>query len=244
MSLVADIFKVLIISNNGEVIGIDTLEESSINVAGNETDVTGGRGDNILAILNGRRDIEIALNNPEWRMDILAKHLGQEIQVGATEAYAFPKWHEVDESDSITLDETPSLSASIVIVDKDEKPIESSTYTVSSNKVTFDSGVSVGEHVKVVTYKYQTSAETETLDIDNTKFPENVKVVLETLEIDNNEKPISKLQFEYPEVKPSTDFSFNTSSAKQQSNQESKLRVLKPKFSETIGTFKRIPISA
>lgn len=247
--LVADVFDAILMTENGDVLATDTLQESGIESTVETNDVTGGKGDELIAVLHGRREIEITLTDPVWRFDMLALHIGQDIKTGEDTAYAMPKFYEVKEGSdpselTIELDHSPVNADSVKIYADDgtRVPVDS----VSGNTVTISDimgGLEAGENVEVRTYEYKTSNTTEALEINNSVFPKNVKLVLETLEIDESEQPTHRIQYQFDNVRPSADFSVSTSSAREQSNSEAVFRVLKHRQgNQTVGKVLRIPI--
>ncbi|WEG18500.1 hypothetical protein PQ478_08460 [Alkalihalophilus pseudofirmus] len=244
MALIADIFEMLVIDRDGDVLAHDTLQESNINVTTETSDVNAGRGDALIAILHGKREIEITGNTPTFKLETLAKHVGTDIITGEGVAWAFPKWYKVagDSTDGYTfeLDKEPLDIDKVVIKKTDGTEVLNAAVTGKS--VSIEDGLTDGEEVQVLTYTYATNEKTQQLDINASKFPADVRIVLQTLEIGHDEQPTNYIQFEYARVKPSSDFSFNTSSAREASVQEMSFRVLKPERSDTIGTIKRIPI--
>lgn len=235
MSLIADIFQVLLVDDNNDVIATTTLTEANIDVSVSENEVRGGRGNALLGILHSDRDININLTDPEFRYDWLAKQLGKDIVVGTGVAYAMPKWYEVVDnagSFEITLDKTPLTSDhGLKVFDKDGVEL---TATVSTNVVTL-TGVAAGDKVEVRTYKYETTASAETIEIDNKTFAKGVKCILETLEIDGEENPTHMVQYQFDNSLPNGSFAINTSSERTAQSQSFALRVIKPKDSDVVG---------
>lgn len=242
--LVADVFKVLVVDANDNVLATDTLQDANIAVETEANDVNGGQGNGLIAILHGRKDINISLTDPVWRMENLALHMGQDIITGEGTAYAMPSWKTVTDnvgSLEITLDNAPLAGTLKMYLDDGT---ELSGFTVSGTTVTIsDVAVSDGDKVEVRTYQYTTSASAETLEFDTTKFPKDAKIILETLEISDDEQPLAKLQYQFDRVKPSANFNVNTTSAREASNTESAFRVLKPKDSTKLGRLIRIPVA-
>jgi hypothetical protein len=249
MPLIADIFLVNLVDDNNDVIATSTLQEGNLEVSVSENDVRGGRGNALLAVLHSDRDIAINLTDAEFRYDWLAKQLGQDIVTGAGTAYAMPKWYTtVDGAGTgtdpeITLDKTPSDTATLAIYNESGQKVTG--FTVSGSVVDFTSAspaVGVGDDVDVRTYTYATSASAETITIDNTIFAKGVKAILETLEIDSEENPTHKLQYQFDKAIPSGNFSINTSSERTANTQAFNLRVVKPATSNVVGRVVREPI--
>jgi hypothetical protein len=249
MPLIADIFLVNLVDDNNDVIATSTLQEGNLEVSVSENDVRGGRGNALLAVLHSDRDIAINLTDAEFRYDWLAKQLGQDIVTGAGTAYAMPKWYTtVDGAGTgtdpeITLDKTPSDTATLAIYNESGQKVTG--FTVSGSVVDFTSAspaVGVGDNMDVRTYTYATSAQAETITIDNTIFAKGVKAILETLEIDSEENPTHKLQYQFDKAIPSGNFSINTSSERTANTQAFNLRVVKPATSNVVGRVVREPI--
>jgi hypothetical protein len=251
MAVVADVFDVLLISKKtNEVIGTTTLQDANIEVSVQESDVRGGKGNQLLGVLHSDRDITINLTDINFRYEWLATQLGQDIVTGAGIAYAMPKWYTVEEVSTdlqIELDHTPSDNGSIAIYDEGGNKLELTIdYTVSGNKVTIiDPTIQEGDQLEVRTYAYQTDPLTQTIEIDNQVFADGVMVILETLEIDETtEMPTHLIQYQFDNALPTGNFSINTSSAREAQTQVFNLRVVKPKNSTKVGKIVRVPYSS
>lgn len=92
MALIADVFDVIIEDNDGDVIATTTLQQANIDVTVQETEVRGGKGNQLLGVLHSNRDIMINLTDAEFKYEWMAKQLGQDIVTGAGVAYAMPKF--------------------------------------------------------------------------------------------------------------------------------------------------------
>lgn len=244
--LIADVFDAVLIDNtSGDTIGTTTLQTGNIESTVEENEVRGGKGNPLIAILRSSRDVNITLEDVCFRYEWLAKQLGQNIVTGAGIGYAMPKWYEVvDEYDDliITLDEEPLVEDSgLVIRDEDGNIIDSDDYTVSGAVVEFTSGVEEGDRVEVVTYRYATDAGTETVEINSTTFPGSATLILETLEIED-EVPLAKIQYQFTNTMLGSNFTVNTTSAREASVKEIPARALKERYSDRIGRVLRIPI--
>lgn len=247
MGLVADVFKGIIQKKDGSVIGKTLLQDGNIEISVSENDVRAGQGNGLVAVIHADTDINLSFTDIEWNLKQVAMHLGQTVKTGAKTGWAMPKQYQVTNdgtNDLITLDETPISETGLVIHDKDGKPLTDTNYMLSGSEVTFSGGVTEGDYVTVMTYKFNTDVATEEVEIDIAKFPEDVVVVLETLEIDNDERPIAKLQYQFDRVKPSASFSINTASERNASTQESTYRVMKPEHTTVVGRVIRIPLTA
>jgi hypothetical protein len=248
MSLVADVFDVILIDSDGDVIGTTTLTEANIDVSVQENDVRAGKGNQLIGILHSDRDIAINLTDAEFRYEWMAKQFGQDIVTGAGVAYAMPKWYEAEDnagSVEFTLDNAPlTTNSGLKIYDEDGVEIVLTTgYTISGSTVTLVGG-SAGDRVEVRTYKYNTAASTQTVEIDNSIFAKGVQCILETLEIDGEENPLFTLQYQFEKALPSGNFSVNTASERTAQAQAFNLRVIKPANSTKVGKVLRIPIGA
>jgi hypothetical protein len=246
MSFVADIMEMVCIDNvTGEVIASNTLQESGIDVQVKESEIRGSRGNALQAVLHSDRDINLSTKDSNFRYDVLAKQLGQSIVTGAGVAWSMPKWYTAAGTTTIkvTLDNAPLASGhGIKLFKADGTPITSG-FTVAGSDITFSTGVAASDQIEVRTYKYATAATTQTLNIDNAVFAKGMTVILETLEIDSNEKPIFRKQFIFDSAIPTGNFSINTTSERNGVAPEFNLRVVKPPNSTVVGRVLRIPIA-
>jgi hypothetical protein len=252
MAVIADIFEVILIDTNGDTIGTTSLQEGSIETQVQESDVRAGRGNSLRGVLHSDRDITISLTDVGFKYDWLAKQLGQDIVTGAGVAYSMPKFYDVVDIDTVTtgnqpgvtLDKTPKSITTLVIFN--ESGVEITGFTLTTNKVDFTSAtpaVAVGDRVEARTYTYDTAAETQTIEINNSVFAKGVKAILETIEIDEStETATHTLQWQFDNALPTGNFTINTSSAKEANTQEFSLRVVKPKTSDVVGRSLRIPV--
>lgn len=244
MAVVADVFETILIDDDGDVIGTTTLQDANIEVSVQEQDVRGGRGNQLLGILHSDRDINISMNDIQFRFDWLAKQFGQDIVTGKGKAYAMPKWYVVGSDNKITLEKTPSSTPELAIYTKDGKKI--TKFTLTGNKVDFTSAtptVAIGDSVEVRTYVYDTDPQTQSFKIDNSVFAKGVKAVLTTVEFDeSSETETHYIQYEFYKAIPTGNFSINTASERSAQAQAFNLRVVKPKETTEVGIVKRIPV--
>lgn len=244
MSLIADCFDVLLVSSDGELFGSSTLSSGDINITCDSTEVRAGRGDALISVLRGNRQVEINLSEVTFKWDFLAMQLGRDSVVGAETAWALPKWYkakDVTGTVTIELENTPlTTDSGIKIYDADGKLV---TGTVSGKKVTFTTGVEDGDNVEVRGYKYTTGANTETIEIDNVSFPDDVICILETLEIsEEGETQLSKIQYIFEKAVPTGNVSISTKKEKDANVTDFALKAIKPIASGTIGKVVKIPI--
>jgi hypothetical protein len=246
MGLIADVFDLLIIDpKTGKVYGKDTLQESSIQLEQETNDVNGGQGNNLLAILHGRKEFTVTANDPIWDLELLALRLGSEIVSGTGVAYAIPQDYFLAEAGTdpdTTKIVLPNAAIAGTVKIKKEDGTDVEGFTLDGMEVSFpEATVAEGEYVKVVTYQYNTPAGTKTTEIDSTKFPKDVKLVLQTLEIGEDEQPLNYIQFHFDRAKPSPNFTINTTAQKEASVDENSFRVMKPKHSKKLGRKMVIP---
>lgn len=250
MAVIADVFDMIAIDAEGNVIATTTLTESGIEVSVQENDVRAGKGNQLLGVLHSDRDITVNATDVSFRYDWLAKQLGQNIVTGAGVAYAMPKWYtvELDDMDKvIELDEEPNDDNSIALYDANGVKLALTTdFTVSGKTITITkSGINVGDAVEVRTYTYDTSAQTQTINIDNAVFGKGMKIILETYEIDEETETVThKLQWQFDKALPSGNFTINTQSAREAVTHAFSFRIVKPKSSTKVGHSIRIPVGA
>lgn len=247
MALIADVFDVTLIdTDTNDVIATTTLQEANIEVSVSENEVRAGKGNVLIATLKVSRDIAISLTDAEFKYDWLAKQLGQDVKTGAGIAYAAPKWYTASGTSTITitLDKTPKSEESLAIYKADGTKVPDANITLSTNTVTFTTGVTSGEEVEVRTYQYDSPAETQTIEFDSKVFAKGVKAILETVEIDGDETITHTLQYQFDSAVPDGNFTVNTASERNAATQSFNLKVLKPKTSTVVGRLLRFPYQA
>lgn len=243
--LIADVFDcVLRDSDTKEVIGLTTLQDAQIQAKVNSSDVIGGKGGQVIAVLNSNRDISIQLTDVEINYKTLARQFGQDVVTGAGVAYAMPKSYSVSGS-TVILDNpvsTKDADNALSIVNSDGESITG--FTVTGNTVSLSTAtptVSSGDSVTVETYKYDTDATTESIQIDNAVFARGMECILETYELDDQEKITHKVQFQFTNALMDGNFTLDTKSQKQAVTDQTTLRILKPSNSTVVGKLLRIP---
>ncbi|MFK7678824.1 hypothetical protein ACI3ER_12340 [Bacillus sp. Wb] len=246
MGLIPNVFDMLLIdTKSGKTYAKSTLQESGIQFEQEANDVNGGAGNDILAILHGRKDITITANDPVWDMELLALRMGSEIITGTGIAHAIPQDYfkaEAGDDPDTTKITLPHAAIAGTVKVKKEDGTDVEGFTLDGMEVTFpEATIAEGEMVKVVTYQYNTPAGTKTTTIDSTKFPKDLKIILQTVEFDLDEQPINYIYFEFDRVKPSPSFNINTTSQREASVDENSFRVMKPKYSKTLGRKMIIP---
>ncbi|HZK71862.1 MAG TPA: hypothetical protein VFD03_10185 [Clostridia bacterium] len=244
MSLICDIFDVMLIDDTGEIFASTTLQSADINIKVNSTDINAGRNNSLIAILHSGRQADIALAETSFKWDFLAKQLGQTVVTGVVEAWAFPKWYTAVDTTgiiSITLDNPPiSIDSGIKMYSVDGVAV---TGTVVGAVVTFLTGVTGGALVEVRGYKYTSGATSSSIVIDNVSFPDGVKCILETLEIDEDESLLARIQYIFDEVLLSGNITVATKKEKDAVISNVELRAIKPRTSDVIGKVIRIPFA-
>lgn len=252
MGLIADVFNVVLVDEaTNDVIGTTTLQDANIEVSVSENEVRAGQGNALIATLHVSRDITISMTDVEFKYDWLAKQLGQNVTTGAGVGYAMPKWYTTaDGADTgvdpeITLDKTPSDTASVAIYN--ESGVKITGAVVTTNKVDFTAAspaVAVGDKVEVRTFKYATPATTQTIEFDSKVFAKGLKAILETVEIDGDETITNVLQYHFDSAVPEGNFSISTASERNAATQAFNLKVIKPKTSSVVGRLLRFPYEA
>ncbi|MFB5759104.1 hypothetical protein [Paenibacillus medicaginis] len=242
MALIADVFDVILKDSNGDVFGTTTLQDAGIEFTVQENEVRSGKGNQLYGVLHVSRDININLTDVEFKYEWLAKQLGQTVVTGAGTAWSMPKWYTIDAADKISLPETP-INDSLAIYDATGRKLALTTdYTVTAKDVTF-TGLTAGTEVEVRTYSYTTAPNTQTIAIDNSVFGKGVQAVLETIEINGNEEVVATIQYQFDNAVPSGNFTINTASERNAATQAFNLRVIKPRTTNIVGRFLRIPVT-
>lgn len=241
---IADVFDALMVDANGEVFATTTLQSADIDIKVKENEQRGGKGNPLLAVIHSDRDITVKMTDAEFKYEWVARQLGQSIATGAGVGFAFPKWYTaIGPTDiKITLDETP-LPNTIAIYKSDGTLIPKSGYTVTVKDVKFTTGVVAGDSVEVRTFKYATTPTTQTIAIDNKVFAKGCQLILETIEIDGDENPLYKIQYQFDKGMPSGNMNLKTAYERSAQSQEFDFRILKPRDSDVVGRIVRIPLT-
>ncbi|MGP7815559.1 hypothetical protein ACTXGU_00195 [Niallia sp. 01092] len=248
MAVITDVFEMILIDDDGDVIGKTTLQDSSIEVQVQANDVVGGRGGEVIGVLHSNRTTTINYNDISFDFEWVAKQFGQDVVTHAGIAYHMPKWYlaqDIGGATKITVEKTPATNHEMKIYKEDGQRVTG--FSVSGNEVDFTSAtpaVAIGESLEVKTYIYNTPAQTQEFFIDNKVFAKGVKAVLETLEVDEStETATHKIQYEFYKAIPDGNFTINTASERTAQAMGSSLRVIKPRTSTVVGIVKRIPIA-
>lgn len=247
--LIAEVFDVILRDPvTKKTFALTTLSDAQIQSQVQSQDVVGGKGGQVIAVLHSTRNLSLQLTDVEINYDTLAAQLGQDIVTGANVAYAMPKSYTVSggATPKVTLDKpvstvAPDNELSIV----NASGVTVTGFTVSGSSVDFTTAtpaVASGDSVTVETYKYDTSATTESIQIDNAVFAKGLECILETDEIDENEVTTHKLQIQFTNALMDGNFTLNTQSAKQAVTNQTTLRILKPANSTVVGQILRIPV--
>lgn len=245
--LIADVFDVAFYHDDVIAFTSDTLTDANIEVAVNETEVRGGKGNGLIATLHSGRDITITITDPIFKLETLALQLGQDIITGAGVGYTTLEKLAVvlEVADKIiTLPKTPKYPAKLKVSLDGVDLIETTDYTLSGTTITITKvGVEVEDIIEVQPYAYDTSATSEKIVIDNKTYAIGGKLVLSTLETDTEEKPTANLFYVFHSAQPSGNFTVNTTSEKEANATEIELKVLKSVTSDEIGYILREPIA-
>jgi hypothetical protein len=245
MALIADCFEVLLIDNvDKQEFATATLEDAGFEITSETTDVEGGGG--LVAVLHSPRKENITLKDVRFHFDILAKQLGADIAVAAGEAYAFPREYAVATGKKITLTHTPKTATDLKLTDSAGVALVVTTdYTLSGAEVTIVSeDIEVGDIIKAGSYLFATSATTETIEINNKKYPNGVTCVLQTLEIAEDETPLNDIQVVFDKCVFDGSITINTNTKRDAMRHDMNLKVLNKICDDIAGRIVRIPIEA
>lgn len=244
MALIADCFQVLLIDNvDKKEFASATLEDAGFEITSETTDVEGGG--ELVAVLHSPRKENITLKDVRFHFDILAKQLGQDIVIGAGEAYAFPRDYTVETGKTITLAQTPKTTTDLKLTDSAGLPLVVTTdYTITGAEITIvKEGIAEGDIVKAGSYIFTTSATTETIEINNKKYPNGVTCVLQTLEIAEDEEPLNDIQIVFDKCVFDGSISINTNTKRDAARHDMNLKVLNKIGDDIAGRIRRIPIA-
>lgn len=245
--LIADVFDAVFFQEDVVAFTSDTLQDGNIEVSVGETEVRGGKGNGKIATLHSGRDITVTLTDPVFKYSTLAMQLGQDIVTGAGVGYVMPKKYTValDGADlKITLEKEPKDATKLKLSIDGTALVVTTDYTLAGNVVTIIKvGVAEGDIVDVEPYAYTTAVTSERIAIDDKTFAKGGKLVLQTIEIDTEENPVSNLFYVFYSAQPSGNFSVNTASEREASATEIELTITKPDSGDEIGYILREPIA-
>ncbi|MFS0657356.1 hypothetical protein AB1L07_01860 [Niallia alba] len=249
MAVVADVFEALMLDGNGEVYATGTVQDSNIEVSVQSNDVNGGQGNELLGVLHSTRNINVTVNDINFRYDWLARQFGQDIVTGAGTAYAMPVWEVAKDNAGVVeveLENEPITAHQMKIYNEDGEKVTG--FTVTGKKVDLTSAtpeVAIGDEIEIRTYIYATPASSQQFEIDNKVFAKGTHLILQTLEVDESEEePTHKIQYEFYKAIPEGNMTINTASERSAQTSGHTFRVVKPKRSKVVGVVKRIPIEA
>lgn len=218
----------------------ENLTNSSIKGEATENEIKNGIGNATWATISSSKTLEVELQTNVFDFPLLATLSGTSIATGSGTAYCAPIVATVTSTEkTITLKETPLDSTKIEIYDlTTDKLVTSSDYTILEKVVTFTS--KTGEF-KVMPYEYTITGELETITISADKFSEAGKLILKTIEVDKNNKPIADVEVVIERAKPASSFTLNSQSELSGSDNTITLKALKDN-SGNLGVIKRMPI--
>ena len=204
--MIIQVFDALLIDEKtGEVIAKDSLQSADIEVSTESKEVKAGQSNAVIATIAASRNITVKLSEPVFNLRNLAMNMGQDIVTGAGVAHAMAKSYTVGSSGAVVLDNIPVAGSVVCEVGVTAVQVaDSATITIT--------GKSEGELVKILTYKYETDADTQTIDIDGKKFATAKKLILQTTVFTLDQEPAYYLQYEFPSAKPVENFSIQTKS--------------------------------
>lgn len=243
MALIADVFQVMLIDNvTKEEFATATLEDAGFEITSETVDVEGGGG--LVAVLHLPRKENITLKDVRFHFDILAKQLGADIVVGKGEAYAFPREYEVSADKKFILERIPKNVEDLKLTDSSGVLLEADTdYTVSDAEVTIiKEDVKEKDIIKVGSYIFTTDEKTETIEVNNKKYPKGITCVLQTLEISEDEEPLNYIQITFDKCVFDGNISINTNTRRDASRHDINLKVLNKIGNDIAGRIMRIPI--
>lgn len=246
MSLIADVFDVLLIDSTGDMFASSTLSTADINITVDTQNINAGRGNALISMLHSNRQADIKLAEMTFKWDWIANQLGKKANIGAAEVWALPRWYTASGTTTvkITLDEQPIANNSgIKMYKADGTEITSANYSIAEKDVTFTTGVVAGDTVEVRGYKYTTAETASTIEVDNISFAKGVKCILETLEINEDETELAKVQYIFDSVLPTGNLTISTKKERDASVTNFEFKAVKPLSQNTIGRFVRIPLA-
>jgi hypothetical protein len=243
MAMIADIFKCQIINNTTKKsYATGTLSTAGVEIAMDTKDVEGG-GELVAVLHNGKKET-ITIEDVRFHFDILSEQLGTEIVTGAGVGYAFPETYEITTSGSdkvITLSHEP-ITGTLALYKADGTLVPGTDYTATASVIIFTgTGYAVGDEIEARTYQFTTDPLTQTIEINNKKFPKGNTVILQTMEIDEDETPLNTIQIIFDNCIYDGSVKIDTKTARNASIHNMNMKVIKKVGKNAVGRILRIP---
>lgn len=244
--IIADVFTLDFFQNDIPAISCDALTDSGIEIKADVKEVKGGQGNNLIATIHSSRNVTVTANDPTFDFGILATNLGSSVVVGEGIAYC-PRETYTAKTDSdkikVTLKKTPLNPDKIIVYGSDGTKLTKTTdYTISAGVIEFvGNKIKDNDVVYVEAYAYTTSATAERISIGANTYASGGKLVLTTIEINSDEMPVAKIQFVFPNAKPSGDVKIDTKAERDAVQNNLQFNVLKGSGTDELGYVIREP---
>ncbi|MGL4450749.1 MAG: hypothetical protein ACRCX8_18980 [Sarcina sp.] len=216
-NLIVDIFDAYVYNAQGECIMFsENLTESGITGSADQEEVRNGKGNEIFAIINKNKNLEVTLTENVFDFKSLAYKNGTQVvsgegvgSVGTQELIA----SGASSSVKVTLAKAPLHPAKVVCT-KDGVVVSG---TVSGSDVTFSTGVTAGD--KIVVEPYMTAlTSVEKIVIKADEFPTANTLILQTIELDKGMNHVADIFIVIDRATPNGAWEINPGSERQATN--------------------------
>lgn len=244
------VFDLQILTDAG-MIGSTTLDSASIGFNVDSVDITCGQWATLLTKLYSARRVTINVDEMTWNMDLIKNQLGATSETKKVNVVTKPKFYTSSTDDEttykFTLDEEPISTDSyltIVDVETGNTVAKTSGYTITGKDVTIV-GANAPKQYLVKGFLYETASAVEVISITDNTFPEGVKCILSTVEVNKKQKAVNHVQIHFDNALPDGNFTINTTSAVGANTSGFTFSVTRPEGSNgELGRIIKIPISA
>lgn len=246
MGFVIDVFKVMLVdSTTNEVIATSVLQDAQIQRQLQSQEIRTGVGNALYGELYYNPTVTIQLTHTFYEYKWLARTLGQTITTGAGTAWSFLSNYTVDATSKVTLSNAPIAASDVFVQNAAGANVTGFTLTTDTLDFTAATPAVAQSDSLSITYQYSSSAETQTIEFDDSVFGKGCKIVLETVEMDGGGTPLYTVQYEYYNAVPDGQFTLNTQSQRQAVTQQMTFKVVSMATdgSSKVGEVRRIPVA-
>lgn len=219
--LVTDIFWAYYYIDGKLVYMSKNLTKSSLDNKISSEDIKNGRGNSLFSTIMTDREANITLGENTFNFDTLSMLSGVTKTIGAGTGYSDEVELVADATKKITLPVAPKAGA---ILNMQCNGVDV-TGTLSTLEVTFATGVTTGDTVKVYPYEIDTVATTQTITINANQFPAGGVLVLKTKEVSALKKVVADLEIICPNAVPTGEWKLDTTSKVQANDQDIAMKI-------------------
>lgn len=247
--LLFDVAEVIISDkSDGTQFLYSNLTTSGISQTSSETEIRGGRGSALLALIESEKSIDITISNATVSKHWLEMQQGTEFKdstdIIITQTESLPV--TVDSSDPLTpvysvkLTGTPIENGKISAINCNGERADNLTLLVDGTMELAEDFAKEGEKITVI---YKAKVEGEVLEIDSAIFPKGWELQLEVPAMDKcTQKVTHKIVYVFDNVRPSSSFDLSFAMG-EAITPEMTLKIMKSCCGTGLGRMAIVPIA-